>query len=357
MYCTMVSLALTRLVHRKLLRITGPDCYPYLQGLLSNDIRYLYDPTRQPGRKHAIKSPNALSTFMLNPLGKVICDMILYRTPVTRSECEFTPPGEATVPDELLIECDSSLASGVANTLYGYRVRRKISLSLVEDLNLWCLYPTLNIDNKEISEQNPDSLIKLNNDEIVTDNLVVVNDPRLASMGLRIISSDIEPDKVKRSLETIINTNIQHASMKDYTMHRYSLGLGEGAKDHPESACFPLECNADYLDYVSFSKGCYLGQELTARVYHTGVVRKRLMPIILDLESSSKGLGTLPLIEGSNIIAVGEKKQKIGVLRNVIKNRGLALLRHELALESGQLIHEGSKTKLSTYVPHWWKNK
>ncbi len=69
-----------------------------------------------------------------------------------------------------------------------------------------------------------------------------------------------------------------------YHRHRLALGVAEGTDEVPLGACFPLEYNLDYLNGVSFSKGCYLGQELTARSFHTGVIRKRVMPISLTEE-------------------------------------------------------------------------
>lgn len=353
----MASLKLVRLTNRKLLKITGPDCYPYLQGLICNDLRYLYEPERIPPRKYATNSSNVMSTFMLNAQGKAICDMLIYRTPLTRNECHFTPPGHATEPDELLIECDAKLASGLANTLFGYRVRRKIALSLEDKLSVWCLFighDLRNIDATSIqavqNELVDPSLCS--SSEVLSDNLTVVSDPRLASMGLRIITDTNEPKALIRSLQSILNNDVSEAPMTEYILHRFILGIGEGVKDHPESNCFPLECNADLLGSVSFTKGCYLGQELTSRIHHTGVVRKRLMPLLLDLESSSKDC-LLPLIPGSDIID-GVTEKKVGTLRHVVKNRALALLRHEISIKSQQLIHAGSKTKLFTYAPFWW---
>ena len=60
------------------------------------------------------------------------------------------------------------------------------------------------------------------------------------------------------------------------------LGVAEGGEDLPTGKCFPMEYNLDYLKGVSFHKGCYIGQELTARTHHTGVIRKRILPISLD---------------------------------------------------------------------------
>lgn len=354
----MPLLSLVKLIDRKLLRISGPDCYSYLQGLICNDLRYLYEPERIPARKHAIATPNVLSAFMLNPQGRAICDMMIYRTPLTRDRCEFSPPGKATEADELLIECDSSLASGLGNTLYGYRVRRKISVAIEDNLSLWCLFPGFNLGSEK--SQNQTTLLTDNNNlpmksEIMTASLKLVNDPRLTSMGMRIITTkDMEQNELKASIQSVIDADIKDATFKDYTFHRYLLGVGEGVRDHPESNCLPLESNADFLNSVSFTKGCYLGQELTSRIHHTGVVRKRLMPIQLDLSTTVKNSHDTPLIGGSDIIDEDSKK-KVGVLRHMVRDRGLALLRYDLATKSSGLIHEGTKTKISTQIPYWWQ--
>lgn len=352
----MASFFLTRLTHRTILRITGPDCYPYLQGLLCNDVRYLYEPDRIPVQKHARATPNIMSTFMLNAQGRAICDMFLYRTPSTRHECEFLPPGKATEPDELLIECDSSIARGLANTLYGYRVRRKIALSIEDGLSIWSLFPKYDNTASDLIPSNNFNLIDLNGleiREVVGDSLTIVNDPRLRSLGMRILSKSKEFDEVKKSIQSIVDAQIFDCSSKNYTLFRYLLGVGEGVKDHLESSCLPLECNADFLNSVSFSKGCYLGQELTARIHYTGVVRKRLMPIVIDLNSKTDEIGRVPLVEGSEIVDKSSTK-KIGLLRSVVKNRALAVLRYDLINESTQLIHAGTKAKVYAYIPYWW---
>lgn len=355
----MATLGLVRLLNRKVLRISGPDCYPYLQGLLCNDLRYLYEPDRIPKRKHARNSPNALSSYMLNAQGRAICDLTIYRTPLTRDKCEFTPPGKATDPDELLIECDHKLASGLANTLYGYRVRRNITLSMEDNLKVWSLIPLFDTsqgteDSRTLAEGG-NKLIDIGSslsNEIITGNMIIVNDPRLSSLGLRIIADSADFDHVKGNISPLLSNEIRQISVKDHTLIRFSLGVGEGQKDHPESNCLPLECNADYLGSVSFSKGCYLGQELTARIHYTGVVRKRLMPIVLNRKSDKD----LPIMDNSDIIDETNKK-KVGILRHTIGDRALALLRCDLAIDNKNLIHEATKTKLSTYVPYWWDIK
>lgn len=359
----MISLNLVRLAQRKLLRISGPDCYPYLQSLISNDLRHLYEPDRIPKRNHVNFTSSVISTFMLNAQGRSICDLMIYRTPSTRYECQFTPPGKATEPDELLIECDAELANGLANTLYGYRIRRKIEISIRDDLSLWSLFPRMVQDEiieegGRITSEGQDlkkliALKPLESTEIISDNLTVVNDPRLVSMGMRIISKEISFNAIKKSLQSMIDMDIIESTKKEYTKHRYILGLGEGLKDHPESNCLPLECNADLLGSVSFTKGCYLGQELTARIHHTGVVRKRLVPISFDLNSLKQSIEKAAFIGGTDIVD-GDTGKKVGYLRHSVDDRGLALLRYEMALNSKNLLHKSTLVKIETYKPFWW---
>lgn len=355
---SLYSLTLSRLTSRKLLRITGPDTYAYLQGLICNDLRHLYEEERVPYRRFAKKTPNVLSTFMLNAQGRSICDMLIYRTASTRNECKFSPPGTETEHDELIIECDSDLASGIANTLYGYRVRRKIAIQMENDLYAWSLYPNISCEHV-IKQNQPKEEAKYDIEEILQDckevvghDLIAVNDPRLSYLGMRIISRTDIFELVKQTLHSFINVDISKGQHSDYILHRYALGVGEGPRDHPESNCLPLECNADYLNSVSFNKGCYLGQELTARIHHTGVVRKRLMPIILgdiNLKDSR-----VPLINGVELLDPNKDNKKIGTLRNVYKDRGLALIRRDLLPPSMELQLGGTTSLIKTYIPNWW---
>uniref|UniRef100_A0A6G1SN75 Putative transferase CAF17, mitochondrial n=1 Tax=Aceria tosichella TaxID=561515 RepID=A0A6G1SN75_9ACAR len=359
----MAAFNLTKLVNRKLIKISGPDCYPYLQSLFTNDLRYLYEPDRIPKRKHAIATSNVLGTFMLNAQGRVICDILLYRTPHTRYECKFSQPGEAKEPDELLIECDANIATGLANTLYAYRVRRKVALEIITNLDVWCLYPRLNINNKqqitgndvEANEVQSFNLVTIAN-EILDNNITIVNDPRLDLMGLRILSnSSYDYNNIKNEIRSKFNfDNLNESAIGKYILHKYRMGIGEGSEDHPEGSCLPLECNADLLGSVSFDKGCYLGQELTARIHYTGVVRKRLMPIMLSTDNT-KAPPTMPFLSGSDIIDATNGK-KLGVLRSVHRGGGLALLRHDQITESSKPIHEATQVPITTWRPYWWSN-
>ena len=298
---------------------------------------------------------------MLNAQGRVICDLLLYRTPRTRYECKFTPPGEAKEIDELLIECDANLASGLADTLYGYRVRRKVTLELMNDQQVWCLYPKLTNNFSDLTSAEGTTqtsqlmMLKSLNaiKEVVDNNMTIVSDPRLDLMGIRILSkSSADFNFIKTSIQSQFGDHsISESSVKDYIVHRYELGVGEGPQDFPEGNCLPLESNADFLNSVSFNKGCYLGQELTARIHYTGVVRKRLMPSVLDINTSKPS--EIPLVSGSDIVDETSGK-KIGVLRNVVRGHALSLLRHDMIIPSTKLIHEASKFKLTTWKPYWW---
>ena len=110
-------------------------------------------------------------------------------------------------------------------------------------------------------------------------------DPRQLRFGKRTLSNSLSMDR---------------ATLDDYTDARYQMGLVEGAAEIEFGKAFPLEHNLgnssygrcilklfirsrfnilDHTSGISFHKGCYLGQELTARTFHTGVTRKRIVPI------------------------------------------------------------------------------
>lgn len=123
-------------------------------------------------------------------------------------------------------------------------------------------------------------------------------------------------------------------------------GLPEGVKDLPPGVALPLESNLVYMQGISFSKGCYIGQELTARTHHTGVVRKRLMPVRLsdpvqDLEEGAA-------LETQSGKPAGKHRAGVGKL-------GLSLVRMANAKEvlTVKSKHDTAVT-LEASVPDWW---
>ncbi|VDN14804.1 unnamed protein product, partial [Dibothriocephalus latus] len=116
--------------------------------------------------------------------------------------------------------------------------------------------------------------------------------------------------------------SIFHPSSLDttdlYTSTRYGLGLPEGPLELKSGDGLPLETNADFLGAVSFTKGCYVGQELTTRTHFTGVIRRRLLPIVvaspvdagqqpaLDSHDKQFGIALFRLAETADAIKSGD---------------------------------------------------
>lgn len=124
------------------------------------------------------------------------------------------------------------------------------------------------------------------------------------------------------------------------------LGLPEGVKDLPPGVALPLESNLVYMQGISFSKGCYIGQELTARTHHTGVIRKRLMPVCLSSPVEHLEEGTALLTQSGK--PAGKHRAGTGEL-------GLSLIRMAHAKEVLTLRSSDDTTvTLEASVPDWW---
>lgn len=125
-------------------------------------------------------------------------------------------------------------------------------------------------------------------------------------------------------------------------------GVPEGVHDLPPGVALPLESNLAFMNGVSFTKGCYIGQELTARTHHMGVVRKRLFPVQL--------VGPLPLGDitpGTTVLT--ESGQAAGKYRAGQGDVGLALL--HLDKVKGPLhvrTASGGQVALTASAPNWW---
>ena len=150
-------------------------------------------------------------------------------------------------------------------------------------------------------------------------------DPRLAAAGWRCLSD--------RPLPT-------DATPEEYDAHRLALGLPDGSRDMEAEHSVLLEAGFDELHGVSWSKGCYMGQELTARTRYRGLVKRRLVPVAVE--------GPLPP-RGAPITRDGVD---LGEMRSGREGRGMALLRLA-ALEGGPL--RCGAASLRPDVPAWMR--
>ncbi len=147
-------------------------------------------------------------------------------------------------------------------------------------------------------------------------------DPRLPAAGWRILAPVALPVS---------------ATPEDYDRHRLSLGLPDGSRDMEADKSVLLEAGFDELGGVSWTKGCYMGQELTARTKYRGLVKRRLVQVSAD--------GEIPP-PGTAIIA---RDVEVGQMRSGAGNIGLALLR--VGAINDALSCDGKM--LAVEVPSW----
>lgn len=298
---------------RSLIRVRGDQIQPFLQGLITNDIG------------HVAKSGqnDSMFTMFLNKAGRILYDAIIYRTPEDNT---------------FFIECDKRVDGDLRKHMLVFRIRKKIDIDIVNDeYRLWTAFQS---DTTESHDQ------KYQQIPIKCGVISCYSDPRLKLLGTRLIAPT---DNDAIDIEQVLpGAKEECNSDYNYALHRYKLGIGEGIYELPPEKSFPFEANCDYLHGISFHKGCYLGQEFTARTYHTGVIRKRLMPIELD-KPVSKSQRHVDLLAAQ---INGEKGEALGKLRGVEGDAALGLLRIDQALKVKSL-HFGD-LKGTTARPSWW---
>ncbi|NXH89411.1 CAF17 transferase, partial [Edolisoma coerulescens] len=291
---------------RALLGVRGAEAAVFLQGLLTNDVTQLVA---------AGDVPPALYAHALNVQGRCLYDVILLH-------------GSTAEEPHILLECDSSVLDSIQKHLKLYKIRRKVTITPCPDLSLWAVIP---------GEQHGDaSSLPKSADQA----LLLTPDPRAAVMGWRLIA------KKGANLSEIIPGS-QVGDVQDYHRHRYKQGIPEGVKDLPPGVALPLESNLAFMNGISFTKGCYIGQELTARTHHMGVIRKRLLPVRFPEPLPGPGVP-----EGAEILT--ESGKAAGRFRAGRGELGIALLRLAHVNEPLCMKLGGDRVKLSAATPEWW---
>ncbi|NXV41974.1 CAF17 transferase, partial [Uria aalge] len=303
-------------LNRALLAVRGAEAAIFLQGLLTNDVTRLVEGDGAP--PSAAGLPRALYAHALNVQGRCLYDVILYRLHESPEE-----------EPHILLECDGGVLEAIQKHLKLYKIRRKVNIAPCLDLSLWAVVPG------DQAGDIADSLAKS-----ADQALILTPDPRTEVMGWRLIT------KKGANLSEIIPGS-QIGNIQDYHRHRYKQGIPEGVKDLPPGVALPLESNLAYMNGISFTKGCYVGQELTARTHHMGVIRKRLLPVHF---SAPLPKDSIP--EGAEILT--ESGKSAGKFRAGGGELGIALLRLANINEPLCLNIAGDKVKLTANIPEWW---
>ncbi|XP_078087578.1 iron-sulfur cluster assembly factor IBA57, mitochondrial-like [Mustelus asterias] len=294
--------------HRQLLRLQGRDSGAFLQGLVTNDVAAVLSGPR-----------DSLYCHFLNLQGRTLFDVILYRLHKSQDK-----------EQSILLECDATLLDSVQKHLKVYKIRRKVDISPCPDLFLWTILPV------EQSTKTG-SALEINAKKVV----VCTRDPRTDAMGWRLVLSASD-----NPLDVVPESHL--GDIQDYHRYRYKIGIAEGVKDLPCGEAIPLESNLTYMNGISFTKGCYIGQELTARTHYTGVIRKRLMPIQLDTPLPPDSAP-----EKAQIVSASGKSA--GRLRSYLGDVGLAMVRLAFVNEPLHLRTAGdARVQLKASVPDWW---
>jgi folate-binding protein YgfZ len=158
------------------------------------------------------------------------------------------------------------------------------------------------------------------------DGAIAAPDPRLPEAGWRALAAAPLP---------------ADATADEYDRHRLSLGLPDGAPDMEREKSVLLEGGFDELSGVSWTKGCYMGQELTARTKYRGLLKRRLFPV--SIEGRAPPPGTPVTRDGA----------EVGEMRSARDGLGLALLRIEAA-EAGASLRCAEAT-LTPRIPGWMR--
>lgn len=281
---------------RGVITVGGPDAREFLQGLISNDMR-LAAPDR------------ALWAAMLTPQGKFRHDFFL----VERD-------------GGFLIDCEADRLMELGRTLSKYKLRADVTLGIGKEWGVSAV-----IGDRAASlfglQSRPGMARALE------EGMVLV-DPRHSAMGLRLMLPG-------PAAPVLMAHGVSDGRFEDYEALRIALGLPDGARDMELDKALLLENGFQELGGVAWDKGCWMGQELTARTKYRGLIKKRLLPV--TFAGSAPAPGTIITVNG----------REAGEMRSGIEGRGLALIRLERLAEAGTQPLLADGRELAVSVPDW----
>ncbi|MGE4061974.1 MAG: folate-binding protein YgfZ [Rhodospirillaceae bacterium] len=285
----------TVLPHRALVAVGGEDRNAFLQGMISNDMRH-------------VEAGEAMWAALLTAQGKFLHEF-------------FVIPHRDTV----LLECERARRDDLVTRLARYKLRAKVTLAPLDTLHVGAAWG----DGASAALETAETLgmVKERGDGLL------YTDPRLPGAGIRFA---LLPEQAEALPLTPSTPDV-------YDSHRIMLGLPDGSRDMDVEKALLLENGFEELRGVDFDKGCYVGQELTARTHYRALIKKRLMPVAI--EGATPAPGEALTVDG----------REAGEMKSVSGAHGLALVRLDAA-ESPAGLTAGS-ARITPIKPGWMKTQ
>src|SRR5579875_3619065 len=279
----MTTPSFTPLAGRGALEIGGADRVAFLQGLVSNDVA-----------KAAGGTP--VYAALLTAQGRYLHDFFV-----------------VAIGEALYLDCERGRLADLQRRLSLYRLRSRVTLS-------------------DASARFTVAAAWGGGAAMAFAGGVAYGDPRLAALGTRFLIAPGYEDEIAAA-------GFMRADAAAYDRHRLALGVPDGSRDLEIEKSILLENGFEELHGVDFDKGCYMGQELTARTKYRALIRKRLMPVKVE--------GPLPP-PGTKVMRDGEE---VGELRSGADGLALAMLK--LDALAGPL--SAGTAKLAPQPPTWMR--
>ena len=229
------------LEERGLLSITGSDTKDFLQNILSNDIT-------------KVNNANSIFSAILTPQGKCLYEFFVIKS-----------------KDGYLLECDLALVLEIVSHLTKYKLRSKIEINDLSKEYFVGVISREKFGEIQKIESSKDKTIIHKNNRIFLDS-------RSANLGARVLST------LQNLHLTIKNLSLKIANNKLYLDLAFKQGVPVEGVSNLKDKIFALEANFEELNAIDFKKGCYVGQENTARMKLKNKIRKRLLPIYSEKE-------------------------------------------------------------------------
>jgi len=223
---------------RAILYINGSDSKDFLQNLISNDINKITD-------------SSSCFASLLTPQGKFLYEFIILKH-----------------KQGYFIDCEKSQAESLFKQLNSYKIRSKVEILNLSNEFVVASFSYEKFLSIEGSKDQLGYTFKYREDPIILD-------PRNKNLGARLI---INLEKLYLSLKKL---NLKNDEIKDYHKKCHELGVVPKNFNLLQNKIFGIECNYEELNAIDFKKGCYVGQENTARIKLKNKLSRRLLPIRL----------------------------------------------------------------------------